>query len=88
LRSNAIPHFVQSPGLSVSTRGHIGQKYFAPDFGFTSVTEWQPQQDFISCDSDIGNPRKPTRTKPKSNLASFAVSVEDGHVKNSNPFLP
>jgi hypothetical protein len=34
-RSNAMPHFGQSPGLSDSTPGHIGQKYFAADEGFT-----------------------------------------------------
>jgi hypothetical protein len=53
--SNAIPHFGQSPGLSDSTPGHIGQKYFAPDFGFTSAAAWQPQQDFFSGDSFIGD---------------------------------
>ena len=37
LRSSAIPHFGQSPGLSDSTPGHIGQKYFAAADGFTSA---------------------------------------------------
>jgi hypothetical protein len=31
-----MPHFGQSPGFSDSTPGHIGQKYFAVDGGFTS----------------------------------------------------
>lgn len=31
--SSAIPHFGQSPGLSDTTPGHIGQKYFAADDG-------------------------------------------------------
>jgi hypothetical protein len=31
-----MPHFGQSPGLSDSTPGHIGQKYFAAEAGFTS----------------------------------------------------
>jgi hypothetical protein len=33
-RSNGMPHFGQSPGLSDSTPGHIGQQYFAPDEDF------------------------------------------------------
>jgi hypothetical protein len=31
LRSNAMPHFGQSPGLSDSMPGHIGQKYRAAE---------------------------------------------------------
>jgi hypothetical protein len=51
-RSRAIPHFGQSPGLSDSTPGHIGQKYFAPEAGFTSVSVlWPPQQVFFSLES-------------------------------------
>jgi len=47
LRSSAIPHFGQVPGLSDSTPGHIGQKYFAAAEGFTSFAEcsWPPQQE-------------------------------------------
>jgi hypothetical protein len=30
-----MPHFGQMPGLSDSTPGHIGQKYFAVAEGFT-----------------------------------------------------
>jgi hypothetical protein len=40
--------------LSDSTPGHIGQKYFAPPDGFTSISgEWlcPPQQDFFSLES-------------------------------------
>jgi hypothetical protein len=48
-RSSAMPHFGQSPGLSDSTPGHIGQKYFAPADGFTSSSAvCPPQQDFFS----------------------------------------
>ena len=86
--SNAIPHFGQTPGLTDSMPGHISQKYFASTGGFISATEWQSQQDFISCDSDIGNPREPKRTKPKSNLASLTLSVEHGRVTNPHSFLP
>jgi hypothetical protein len=34
-RSRAIPHFGQSPGLSLTTPSHIGQKYFADLAGCT-----------------------------------------------------
>jgi hypothetical protein len=41
-----MPHFGQSPGLSDSTPGHIGQKYFAAAAeGFTIAPpcSWQQQ---------------------------------------------
>ncbi len=48
-----MPHFGQSPGLSDSTPGHIGQKYFVSEDGLTSASaewSWPPQQDFFSCE--------------------------------------
>jgi hypothetical protein len=40
-----MPHFGQSPGLSDSTPGHIGQKYVAAAEGFTIAPpcSWQQQ---------------------------------------------
>lgn len=37
LRSSRMPHFGQSPGVSDSTPGHIGQKYFAFAEGSTGA---------------------------------------------------
>ena len=42
-RSSAMPHFGQMPGESLSTPGHIGQKYFAEDAGVTVSLPWQQQ---------------------------------------------
>jgi hypothetical protein len=39
LRSRAMPHFGQSPEVSDSTPGHIGQKYLAATEGVTAGVE-------------------------------------------------
>ena len=38
-----MPHFGQSPGTSETTPSHIGQKYFAEDFGEGALAS-PPQQ--------------------------------------------
>lgn len=38
--SNAMPHFGHAPGLSLSTPGHIGQKYCAAAEGVTVASAW------------------------------------------------
>jgi hypothetical protein len=35
-----MPHFGQSPGVSLSTPGHMGQKYFATAEGVTGSPPW------------------------------------------------
>jgi hypothetical protein len=49
-RSSAMPHFEQSPGLSDSMPGHIGQKYLASAAGVTAACSWDfpPQQDGVA----------------------------------------
>ena len=53
LRSRAMPHFAQTPGLSDSMPGHIGQKYFASRDGLASGLPWPPSQH--ECASGIGS---------------------------------
>jgi hypothetical protein len=43
-RSSAMPHFGQVPGESLSTPGHIGQKYFAVVAGGGFSAPWPLQQ--------------------------------------------
>jgi hypothetical protein len=38
-----MPHFGQLPGESLSTPGHIGQKYFAVEAGVTVSAPWWQQ---------------------------------------------
>jgi hypothetical protein len=40
-----MPHFGQLPGVSLSTPGHIGQKYFAEEAGEGLSAPWQ--QDLV-----------------------------------------
>jgi hypothetical protein len=42
-----MPHFGQMPGESLSTPGHIWQKYFAEDAGVTVSLPWQQQVFFF-----------------------------------------
>jgi hypothetical protein len=44
-----MPHFGQSPGLSDSTPGHIGQKYFARADGVT-FSPWPQQWCAAACE--------------------------------------
>jgi hypothetical protein len=43
-RSSAMPHFGQLPGDSLSTPGHMGQKYFAEVAGGGFSAPWPQQQ--------------------------------------------
>jgi hypothetical protein len=42
-----MPHFGQKPGESLSTPGHIGQKYFADRDGVTFSAPWRQQGVFF-----------------------------------------
>jgi hypothetical protein len=45
-----MPHFGQMPGESLSTPGHIGQKYFPVEEEATVSAPWRQQGLFFKAD--------------------------------------